>query len=118
MGVSALLMTTWAKKSKPIVYVPDADCSGKMKISRLGGREENFAEWSEVYSEKGGKYNMTIFYSCDKESQTGSVRQRNGNCAQKDLNSNKEVKSITIPVTLQKVIIRCEWEMISDGHRT
>ena len=37
------------KKSKPIVYVPDADCSGKIKISRLGGREENFAEWSEVY---------------------------------------------------------------------
>ena len=54
------------KKSKPIVYVPAPDCSGRMKISRLGGREENFAEWSEVYSEKGGNYEMTIFYSCDK----------------------------------------------------
>ena len=53
------------KKSKPIVYVPAPDCSGRMKISRLGGREENFAEWSEVYSEKGGNYEMTIFYSCD-----------------------------------------------------
>ena len=48
------------KKSKPIVYVPAPDCSGRMKISRLGGREENFAEWSEVYSEKGGNYEMTI----------------------------------------------------------
>ena len=32
------------KKSKPIVYVPAPDCSGRMKISRLGGREENFAD--------------------------------------------------------------------------
>lgn len=89
------------KKSKPIVYVPDADCSGKMKISRLGGREENFAEWSEVYSEKGGKYNMTIFYSCDKNRKL-EVSVNGTETVLKDLNSNKEVKSITIPVTLQK----------------
>ena len=72
-----------------------------MKISRLGGREENFAEWSEVYSEKGGKYNMTIFYSCDKNRKL-EVSVNGTKTVLKDLNSNKEMKSITIPVTLQK----------------
>ena len=71
------------KKSKPIVYVPAPDCSGRMKISRLGGREENFAEWSEVYSEKGGNYEMTIFYSCDKNRKTGSFCQWNENSTQR-----------------------------------
>lgn len=33
-----------------------------MKVSYLGGRKENFAEWKEVYSEQGGKYEMTIRY--------------------------------------------------------
>ena len=95
------LLPKGASANYTIVYVPDADCSGKMKISRLGGREENFAEWSEVYSEKGGKYNMTIFYSCDKNRKL-EVSVNGTETVLKDLNSNKEVKSITIPVTLQK----------------
>ena len=33
-----------------------------MKVSYLGGRKENFAEWKEVYSEQGGEYEMTIRY--------------------------------------------------------
>lgn len=89
------------KKSKPIVYVPASDCSGRMKISRLGGREENFAEWSEVYSEKGGNYEMTIFYSCDKNRKL-EVSVNGTKTVLKDLNSNNEVKSVTIPVNLKQ----------------
>jgi hypothetical protein len=89
------------KKSKPIVYVPAPDCSGRMKISRLGGREENFAEWSEVYSEKGGNYEMTIFYSCDKNRKL-EVSVNGTKTVLKDLNSNNEVKSVTIPVSLKQ----------------
>lgn len=89
------------KKSKPIVYVPASDCSGRMKISRLGGREENFAEWSEVYSEKGGNYEMTIFYSCDKNRKL-EVSVNGTKTVLKDLNSNNEVKSVTIPVSLKQ----------------
>ena len=33
-----------------------------MKVFQLGGREENYAEWPEVYSEEGGSYEMTIRY--------------------------------------------------------
>ena len=33
-----------------------------MKVSYLGGRAENYAEWNKVYSEKGGMYEMTIQY--------------------------------------------------------
>ena len=33
-----------------------------MKVGFLGGQPENYAEWKEVYSEDGGRYNMTIHY--------------------------------------------------------
>lgn len=52
------------KEPKPILYVASTVCSGGMKVHRLGGKEENYAEWKEVYSEKGGNYEMTIHYSC------------------------------------------------------
>lgn len=52
------------KEPKPILYVASTVCSGGMKVHRLGGKEENYAEWKEVYSEKGGNYEMTVHYSC------------------------------------------------------
>lgn len=52
------------RKSKPILYVASDACSGGMKVHQLGGREENTAQWDEVYSEKGGAYEMTIHYTC------------------------------------------------------
>lgn len=54
------------KNSKGIVYSYDGQASGKMKVGFIGGQPENYAEWSEVYSEKGGRYNMTINYSFGK----------------------------------------------------
>lgn len=34
------------------------------KIRRVfGGQPENYAEWKEVYSEKGGQYRMTVQYT-------------------------------------------------------
>ena len=54
------------KNSKGIVYSYDRQASGKMKVGFIGGQPENYAEWSEVYSEKGGRYNMTINYSFGK----------------------------------------------------
>lgn len=63
--------------------------------------EENFAEWSEVYSEKGGNYEMTIFYSCDKNRKL-EVSVNGTKTVLKDLNSNNEVKSVTIPVSLKQ----------------
>ena len=50
------------KNLKQILYAVSPGCSGGMKVHHLGGSEENYAEWREVYSEKGGQYEMTIRY--------------------------------------------------------
>lgn len=57
------------KKSNGIMYAYNGEASGKMQVGFIGGQPENYAEWSEVYSEKGGRYNMTIHYSFGKERQ-------------------------------------------------
>lgn len=54
------------KNSKGIVYSFDGEASGKMKVGFIGGQPENYAEWPEVYSEKGGRYEMTVYYSFGK----------------------------------------------------
>lgn len=54
------------KNPKGIIYAHDKDASGKMKIGFLGGKPENYAEWREVYSTDGGRYQMTIQYSHGK----------------------------------------------------
>lgn len=50
------------KRSRGVAYVSHKNASGKMIVSNLGGEAENYAEWSEVYSAKGGKYKMHIAY--------------------------------------------------------
>ena len=54
------------KNTKGIQYAYDKEASGKMKVGFLGGKPENYAEWREIYSEDGGRYNMTIHYSHGK----------------------------------------------------
>lgn len=49
-------------RPKTILYAPMKEASGGMKVSYLGGSAENHAEWNNVYSEKGGMYDMTIRY--------------------------------------------------------
>ena len=55
------------KNSKGISYAYDGEASGKMKVGFIGGQPENYAEWTEVYSDKGGRYHMTINYSYGKD---------------------------------------------------
>ena len=43
------------KNSKGISYAYDGEASGKMKVGFIGGQPENYAEWAEVYSDKGGR---------------------------------------------------------------
>lgn len=50
------------KRSTPVCYVQDEACSGGVKIIHLGGSPENYAEWKNVYSEKGGVYKLTLRY--------------------------------------------------------
>ena len=89
------------KNPKQIFYAASPACSGKMKVSNIGGSEENIAEWKEVYSEKGGEYDMTIYYSCDKNRKL-EVSVNGTKTEIKDLNGGdkEKVTSVTIPVTL------------------
>ncbi len=49
-------------KKKQVHYAYSAEASGKRVIRFVGGSSENYAEWDNVYSEKGGKYELTISY--------------------------------------------------------
>lgn len=51
-----------AKRVRGVVYKPYAKASGGMIVGNLGGEAANYAEWKEVYSEKGGQYRMRIAY--------------------------------------------------------
>ena len=49
-------------KPRSVLYAPYDGASGGMIVSNLGGQAANYAEWREVYSEKGGRYEMCISY--------------------------------------------------------
>lgn len=50
------------KRRRGVSYAPHESASGRIVVSNLGGDKTNYAEWSEVYSEWGGEYLMTLYY--------------------------------------------------------
>lgn len=89
------------KNPKQIFYTASPNCSGKMKVSNIGGSQENIAEWQEVYSEQGGEYDITVYYSCEKNRKL-EISVNGIKTEIKDLNSGdqEKIESVTIPVTL------------------
>ena len=89
------------KNPKQIFYAASPNCSGKMRVSNIGGSQENIAEWQEVYSEKGGEYDITVYYSCEKNRKL-EISVNGIKTEIKDLNSGdqEKIESVTIPVTL------------------
>lgn len=51
-----------AKRKRGVAYMPYEGASGSMVVINLGGHKDNYAQWDEVYSEKGGKYKMILRY--------------------------------------------------------
>ena len=94
------LFNDLGKNSKGIRYAYDAEASGRMKVGFLGGQPENYAEWTEVYSEKGGQYGLTVYYSYGKgrklELAINGKPVEVGPLADDDAHH-----SITVPVTLK-----------------
>ena len=91
-------------KSKRIIsYVPMKEASGGMKVAYLGGSKENYAEWNEVYSKDGGRYEMTIRYVADKDRKL-EVTVNGKKTMVDNLNSDPKagLTSITLPVELNK----------------
>lgn len=50
-------------------YSEAAGCSGGAKVGWLGNHAENYLEWRNVYSEKGGIYDLTLSYVIDQHRQ-------------------------------------------------
>lgn len=89
-------------KPKNVVYAPQEGASGGMKVSFLGGRSENYAEWSEVYSREGGQYEMTISYTPQKDRRL-EVKVNNEPTAVPQIESGdgQSIATVTIPIRLQ-----------------
>lgn len=74
-----------AKRARGVVYKSHDQASGRMMVGNLGGEALNRAEWNEVYSEKGGKYQMCISYLPAK----GHEREVNDRCLEVEVNGQK-----------------------------
>ena len=97
-----------AKRERIVGYKPYDGASGGMVVSNLGGSRDNYAEWKEVYSERGGKYLMHIAYV-----PTGKKdREINDRVLEVEINGNRvvvdnlkkdseTVATVTVPVDLK-----------------
>lgn len=97
------------KRSRGITYTSYKGASGGMVISNLGGEAENYAEWKEVYSRKGGKYKMCISYVPAPEN-SREIKDRklevevNGKkilLENLETNPEKGVCTVTVPIELK-----------------
>lgn len=50
------------KREKQITPTRDADASGGMLVTHVGGSPQNTVEWRDIYSKTGGDYTLTIHY--------------------------------------------------------
>lgn len=104
-----------AKRKRSVSFMPYEQASGKMTVTNLGGHKDNYALWNEVYSDKGGKYIMTVYYVPSENGQGGmrepSVSDRrielsvNGNMVVlRNLETDRStgVNKVEIHVELQK----------------
>ena len=72
-------------------------------VTELGGWAENWLEWRNVYSEKGGKYVLSLRYACP-ESRNVSVSVNGQDVSVLSLNSGDELewKDANVSVKLSK----------------
>lgn len=87
--------------SKPIAL---AGASGGYVAAHIGGGADRYMKWSDVYSAKGGKYNLTIRYSCT-EARSLDLTVNGGNPITLDKLSVKEGEAFatcTVPIKLNK----------------
>lgn len=107
------------KNPKGILYAYSGNASGKMKVGYLGGQPENYAEWANVYSEKGGDYDLVITYMCDNKRPL-EVEVNGGKQVLKDLSSGsfEHTNEVAVPVTLKpgynKVRMGCSYDWAPD----
>lgn len=67
------------RPGRKVAHKELADASGGMTVACIGGSDENYALWDEVYSERGGLYRLTVHYLPRRYSCI--VLDVNGECA-------------------------------------
>lgn len=98
------LFNDLGRNPRGIAYVPMKEASGGMKVTHLGGSAENHAEWSKVYSETGGRYELTVTYipQADRRLEimvNGRKAALLTDLAPKD---KQPLATVTVPVELRK----------------
>lgn len=98
------------KRARGVVYKAYKGASGGILVSNLGGEKENYAEWDEVYSRQGGRYEMCIAYV---PAQPGHKREIKDRRLEVEINGKKQlvkeletepekgVCKVTVPVNLK-----------------
>ena len=89
------------KDKRQVLYANCPEASLGMTVSYLGGRKENIIRWDQVYSERGGKYNMTITY-LPAEHRGLQVSVNGDTTLVENLTQEGELATITIPVRLKQ----------------
>lgn len=90
-----------AKHPKTVAYTPVEGASEGITVSYVGGSTENYAEWSEVYSEKGGQYEMTVSYVPGKYRKLEvEVNGKKTLLTDLETDTEKGISRITLPVIL------------------
>lgn len=65
--------TAWMKqyqelgKKNTATYEPNDKASGGEIVTTLGHNPENYMEWAQVYSKKGGEYELIVSYICGED---------------------------------------------------
>ena len=75
------------KRKRGVTFMPSSYASGKMTVINLGGQEDNYAQWDNVYSEKGGQYLMDIYYVPIKKGRS-SIKEREINDYRMEISVN------------------------------
>lgn len=78
------------KRKRGVTFMPSSYASGKMTVINLGGQEDNYAQWENVYSEKGGQYLMDIYYVPIKKGRS-SIKEREINDYRMEISVNGDM---------------------------
>ena len=90
-------------RSKSVRYAPCEKASGKMIVSFIGGSSENYAEWDNVYSKKGGAYEMKIFYLPEKNRKLEvNINGKSYFFKNLETDGSKGIMTITLSVQLNR----------------
>ena len=88
------------KRKYQVIYARNEAASGGMVVSYLGGRPENTARWTDVWSDRGGRYLLTVRY-VPAVRRALEISVNGGKPTRLDrLSYTDSMAEVTVPITL------------------